>query len=313
MRRALCVGIDQYKFGSLSGCVADAERMQAVLSKHEDNSPNFDCVTVLARQGGGNAVVTRPVLREQIQRLFKDPADIALLHFAGHGTVNNLDGYLVTQDAEKYDEGVAMAEVLKVANESKASEVVIFLDCCYAGNLGNHPGIDNSKALLREGVSILTAGRGDQVSVESGGGGVFTSLVVDALAGGAADILGSVSAPAVYAFVEAALGAWEQRPLFKSHVASVVPLRHCAPPIDRQILRRLTSLFPLPAEDFPLDPSYESGANKARFLDLQALNRVHLVVPVDAPHMFDAAVNSKCCRLTHAGRYYWRLARDARI
>lgn len=38
---------------------------------------------------------------------------------------------------------------------------------------------------------ILTASRGDQPSVETGGGGVFTSLVVDALEGGAANILGA--------------------------------------------------------------------------------------------------------------------------
>jgi uncharacterized caspase-like protein len=115
-----------------------------------------------------------------------DPADAALLHFSGHGTINNLDGYLVTQDAKKYDDGVAMSDFLKLANDSKVAEVVLLLDCCFSGNLGNVPAVDNSKSLLREGVSILTAGRGDQPSVETGGGGVFTSLVVDALEGGCA-------------------------------------------------------------------------------------------------------------------------------
>jgi len=60
-------------------------------------------------------------------------------------------------------------------------------------------------------VSLLTASRGEQVSVEDAGGGIFTSLVVDALQGGAADILGDVTAPSVYAYLEAALGAWDQR------------------------------------------------------------------------------------------------------
>ena len=54
---------------------------------------------------------------------------------------------------------------------------------------------------------------------------MFTSLVLGALDGGAPDILGHVSVPAVYAYVEAALGAWDQRPLFKSHVSRVLPLR----------------------------------------------------------------------------------------
>jgi hypothetical protein len=252
MRRALCVGIDEYEFGQLAGCANDAQRMRAMLSTHQDGSPNFDCRTLIAPQGQ-KGLVTRGVLREHLQRLFKDPADVVLFHFSGHGTVNNLDGYLVTQDAARYDEGVAMSDVLKLANDSKAKEVVLLLDCCFSGQLGNPPAIDNAKAFLREGISILTAGRGDQPSLEAGGGGVFTSLVVDALDGGAANLLGAVSAPAIYAFVEAALGAWDQRPLFKAHVSSVLELRCCTPPIERVLLRQLPTFFPLPAEDHPLD------------------------------------------------------------
>jgi len=319
MRRALCVGIDEYTFGPLQGCVSDARRVEAVLAKHQNGSPNFDCKTLTAPLAGGTLNVTRGLLREHLGRLFKDSADVALFHFSGHGTANNLDGYLVTQDAQRYDEGVSMGEVLKLANDSKASEVVIFLDCCFSGTLGNPPVIDNAKALLREGVSILTASRGDQPSVETGGGGLFTSLVVDALEGGAADLLGSVSAPAIYAYVEAALGAWDQRPLFKSHVSRVLPLRYCDPPVERAILRRLPNLFPLPAEDKPLDPSYERTSSNAipqnvkAFGDIQSLNRVHLVEPVGVLHMYDAAMQSKACRLTPSGLYYWRLAKGNRI
>jgi Caspase domain len=319
MRRALCVGIDQYGFGPLNGCVNDAQRMTAVLEKQQDGSPNFDCKMLVAPQGVGNDVLTCAILSDHLERLFKDPADVALFHFSGHGTINNLDGYLVTQDARKYTEGVAMSHVLKLANESKAAEIVILLDCCFSGLLGNLPAVDNTKVFLREGISILTAGRGDQVSVETGGGGVFTSLVVDALEGGAANLLGAVSAPAIYAYVEAALGAWDQRPLFKSHVSSVLELRCCKPPIDRGVLRRLPTLFPLPAEEFPLDPSYEptsptaDPANVARMRELQALARLHLVVPIKAAHMYDAAMQSLTCQLTPSGRYYWRLAKDHRI
>ncbi len=319
MRRALCVGIDEYPTGELQGCVSDAERIAAVLATHHDGSPNFDCLSLNAPLGGGNDVITRTILREAIERLFQDQADVALLYFSGHGTVNNLDGYLVTQDAQKYDEGVAMGNVLKWANASKATEVVIFIDCCFSGTLGNPPAIDNSKALLREGISILTASRGDQPSVETGDGGLFTSLVIDSLAGGAADVLGAVTAPSVYAYVEAALGAWDQRPLFKSHVSQLVPLRQCKAPINRATLRKLPILFPLPAEDLPLDPDYEptsptaESAKTAIFQDLQDLSRVHLVEPCEAPHMYSAAMTSKACRLTPSGRYYWRLAADNRI
>jgi len=263
--------------------------------------------------------VGRPELRKAVKELFGQPAEVALLHFSGHGTVNDLDGYLVTQDAATYDEGLAMSEVLKMANDSKTEEVVILLDCCHAGNLGNPPVINNARAMLREGVSILTASRGDQMSVEASGAGLFTSLVGDALEGGAADLLGDVTAPAIYAFVEAALGAWEQRPLFKSHVSKVIPLRKCKPAVDFAILRELPTLFPVPAEDLPLSPAFEhtsetkEDSKTAIFSKLQALSRVYLVVPVDAAHMYEAAMQSTACRLTASGRYYWRLARDNRI
>lgn len=319
MRRALCIGIDEYSFGALQGCANDANRLASVLRKHEDNAPNFDVRVLIAPSGACHDIVTRSTLREAIDDLFKYQADVALLSFSGHGAENDLGGYLVTQDAKNHDPGVWMMELIDVANRSKAREVVILLDCCHSGHLGNALAVDNTKALLREGVSILTASRGAQVSVEVGGGGLFTSLVIDALEGGAADILGNVSAPGIYSYVEAALGAWDQRPLFKSHVAQLIPLRKCHPAVDISVLRELTTLFPLPAEDLPLNPAYESSsprfsqAEAAIFVKLQALNRAHLVVPVEAAHMYDAAMTSKACRLTASGRYYWRLARDNRI
>lgn len=319
LRRALCVGIDDYPFGPLRGCVNDANSISDILRTHDDGSPNFDCKPLLAPVGSGLHVVTAAKLRESLTELFQHKAEVALLHFSGHGTTNNLDGYLVTQDAKKYDERVPMGQVLKLANDSQADEVVILLDCCYSGRFGSPPVVDNSRALLREGVSILTASRGDQVSVEVGGGGVFTSLVADAFRGGAADLLGQVTAPSIYSFVEAALGAWDQRPLFKSHLAKLVALRRCEPSIERAILRDLPKIFPVPAEDFQLTPEYEhtsqtrDSAKVDIFCKLQALARVHLVLPVGAPHMYDAAINSKACRLTASGRYYWRLARDARL
>ena len=319
MRRALCVGVDNYSFGELHGCVSDAERVASLLGKHQDDSPNFECKTLVAPGGSANDIVTRANLKKAVEQLFKDKADVALLHFSGHGTENNLGGYLVTQDAKSYDEGLSMGDVLKMANNSKSDEVVVLLDCCHSGHMGQVPDINNSAALLREGVSIITASREDQPSVEEGGGGLFTSLVLDALDGGAADLLGHVTIPAIYAKVEAALGAWDQRPLLKSHVSKVIAIRKCDPPICIEVLRELPVLFPLPAEDFALSPEYEDtyeGKDSDKvvvFSKLQQLNRVHLVVPNREKHMYDAAMQSTGCRLTAAGRYYWRLAKNGRL
>lgn len=66
---------------------------------------------------------------------------------------------LVTPDASKYTQGVAIQDVPPLANASPVKEIVILLDCCNSGAIGQVPAIYNDMALLRESVSILTASR----------------------------------------------------------------------------------------------------------------------------------------------------------
>lgn len=168
MRRALLVGIDDYASAPLRGCVNDARAMQRLLCRHADGRVNFDAQVLTSDQ----VSVTRPVLRESIDRLFADPVDVALLYFSGHGTENDLGGYLVTSDATLYDEGVPLADVLDRANLAKhIGEVAIIVDSCHSGALGNVPEVDNAHASLGEGVSILTAGRATQPALERDEGG----------------------------------------------------------------------------------------------------------------------------------------------
>jgi len=264
--------------------------------------------------------VTRARLREAIEELFADPADVALLYFSGHGTENDLGGYLVTSDATRYDEGISLGDVLALANQTgQISEVAIIIDSCHSGWLGSVPAIDNMQASLREGLSILTASRSSQAAVEQGGSGVFTDLVCSALDGGAADILGNVSVAAVYAYVDQALGAWDQRPLFKSHISRMLSIRRARPAIDVAVLRRLPEWFGSPDAEFGLTPRHEPTEDprdsdaEATFRCLQRCNRVKLVEPLGEEYMYYAALNSTGCRLTALGRFYWKLANDGRI
>ena len=107
---------------------------------------------------------------------------------------------------------------------------------------------------------------------------------------------------------------------------SFVSLRKVRPVIELDELRRLTKFFPEPGLEFQLDPSYEpedagrpEGAaaadpkNTEKFAVLQKYNRANLLVPVDAPHMWHAAVWSKSCRLTVLGEHYRRLVARDRI
>jgi hypothetical protein len=312
---AVLVGIDDYPTAPLAGCVNDATRMHELLCRHHDESLNFECRKLVAP----DEKVTRATLKQAVDDLFTRQADVALFFFSGHGTANNLGGYLVTQDAKKYDEGLSMTDMLTMANNSPARERIIILDCCHSGAMGQLPAVNNDSAMLKEGVSILSACRESEVSVEKGGGGVFTSLVCDALGGGAADVCGKVTIAGIYAYVDEALGGWDQRPLFKIHVSKLVPLRNCTTAVDLQILRLLPKYFKSLNDEYALDPSYEPTAEPRHpeheeiLGHLQRLRSARLVMPVGEEHLYFAAMNSKSCRLTALGVHYWHLANSGKL
>ena len=147
MRRALIIGINDYEWGPLKGCIPDANNMAEVLSRHYDDSPNFSCKVLTS----DNVTITRSRLIKNVNELFKKEGDIALLYFSGHGAENNLGGYLVTQDARKYDQGISVNDIISLAIEARQiRQVFIILDCCHSGHLGNLPVIKGETALLRK-------------------------------------------------------------------------------------------------------------------------------------------------------------------
>ncbi len=290
--------------------------MAQLLRRHHDGAVNFD-VEVLTSD---EVTVTKARLRERVAALLRQPADVALLYFTGHGSEDDAGGHLVTTDASEHDPGVALGDVLALANRAThIGEVVIIVDSCHGGWLGSIPATGTTHAQLREGLSILTASRAAEVAYEEHGGGVFTKLVRSALEGGAADVLGHVSVAGVYAHVSQALGAWDQRPLFKSHVARMLTLRRAPPAVPLATLRRLPEWFPEDDAVFPLSPRNEPTADppdehaEATFRCLQQGNRAKLVEPVGEEDMYWAAVRATGCRLTTLGRFYRRLAADGRI
>lgn len=324
MRKALVVGIDYYEHGNpLFGCVADAHSVKNVLATHSDGSVNFG-VRLLTGTGKAGALCKRD-LKGMIKALFADDADIALFYFAGHGHIETTGGYLLTTECQAGDDGLPLGELMTLANGSKARNIVIVLDSCHSGIAGNPPG-NQMQAELKEGLTILTASTADQYASEENGRGVFTTLLVDALNGPAANLVGDVTPGGVYAYIDQSLGEWEQRPIFKTNVKRFVSLRRVQPSVPLAELQRITEFFPEPGDEYRLDPSYEPrdegrtadmpGANpenNRKFAVLQKFNRVNLVVPVDATHMWNAAMESKACRLTALGEHYRRLRAKGRF
>lgn len=324
MRMALVVGINYYDHGpSLHGCVDDAHAVKAVLARHGDGSVNFDCKMYTGT--GKNDKVSRSCLKDSVEQLFKQPHEVALFYFAGHGHIEATGGYLLASDSQRGDEGLSLNDVLTLANKSPSQNKVIILDSCHSGIAGTPPTYDGL-ASLAEGLTVLSASTADQYAVENNGGGVFTSLLVDALHGGAASLTGDITPGSLYAYVDQSLGGWEQRPVFKTNVKQFVSLRKVQPPIELEDLRRITEFFPQSGCEFNLNPTFEPSMkgrdiemplpvpeNTRKFAILQRYNRLNLVVPVSVSNMWDAAMESKSCRLTVLGEHYRRLVENDRI
>ncbi|MEJ1497691.1 MAG: caspase family protein [Candidatus Sedimenticola sp. (ex Thyasira tokunagai)] len=320
MKKALIIGIDDYPNNPLSGCVNDAVSMSNALERNGDGSPNFSIRVLTSNE----EEITTAVMSEAISELFEGDADTAMLYFAGHGIINpdTNAGYIVSQNASKGAWGVSLSEILGLANGAypRIKSTVIILDSCHSGYAGEIAGLGNEQiSAIGTGVTILTACHRSGTAGEANGHGLFTDIILDGLGGSSADICGQITPASLYSHVDQTLGPWEQRPIYKANVQSFVTLRQVSPKIQPDTLRRLPSYFPDATSTFPLDPSYEpdrenvpeefkeipvNEENVKVFKELQLCNRHGLVVPVDAEHMYYAAINSTGCKLTSLGAHY---------
>lgn len=325
MKLALIVGIDFYQGGGrLHGCVNDAYSVESMLKRHDGGAVNFECKLLTA--SGPDKMVTKTELKKQIKHLFAQKAEIALLYFAGHGHLESTGGYIIPSDARSGDDGISLSEILILANDSPATNKIILLDSCHSGFAGSYAGSPDISN-LKDGLTIMTASTSEQYASEIDGSGVFTSLMVDALSGSAANLVGKITPGSIYAHIDQSLGGWDtQRPVFKTNVKNFVSLREVAPPIALDDLRAITTFFPNAGFEFQLDPSYEPemtgrpdgavapDAEHTRIFGiLQQYNRLNLLVPIDAPHMWHAAIESRSCRLTALGEHYRRLVEKDRL
>jgi len=328
VRKALIVGIDHYEHcDSLDGCVKDAHSVNSVLERHWDGTLNFPNPKLLTSTEQTSAVNQR-ALKDAVEELFRDDAEIALFYFSGHGDRDDTGGFLCASDMRDGDDGLSLSAVMTLANRSPAKNKVIILDSCFSGAAATSA-VGAHEADIRDGVTILSASTAGQYAMEAGGSGVFTSLLVDALNGAAANLVGDITPGSVYAHIDQSLGSWRQRPVFKTNVKRFVSLRRSKPPIALNELRELTVIFPSLDFQLRLDPSYEPTRSteqiedpaipapdpkeNATFEVLQNYVKVNLVRPVDSLHMYYAAMESKECELTVLGKHYWNLVNERLI
>lgn len=327
--RALVIGIDHYPNSPLAGCVNDALAVGRLLETHANGDPNFSVMSLTS----DSTKVNTAAMFDAVTQLFRGDAETVVLYFAGHGLINQETnaGFLVSQNATKGAWGIALGDILEMANKAypHVKSTVIILDSCHSGFAGEVPQLGSGQvSVIGRGVTILTACHRDGKADEDGQHGLFTGLLLEGLTGSAADVRGYVTPAALYSLIDQTLGEWEQRPIYKANVQTFVTLRQVPPKIPPDVLRRLPRYFPAPNFIFPLDPSYEpdrenipvhlrdfpaNAEHASTFKELQMCNRQGLITPVDAEFMYYAAINSKGCRLTALGAHYRKLAILKRI
>lgn len=312
----------------LDFAVADAEAMHQLLAHHQDGTQNYECQLLLDSMEDGSPI-TRAGLRGACAEFFSESNEQILLYFSGHGVITSFGGHLCTSDAMPNDWGVSMQEIMQMAFDSRAQDILLILDCCHSGDIANPSMFKNGKnplAVIRENMTIIAASRATEESIEAGGHGLFTSAVLDALEGGAADHMGWVTAPSIYSYVERRLGIGEQRPVYKSHASELNVVRQCAPLIDRLKLRELINYFPTIDFLYQLDPEFEPEDEHGNFhepVNEQKVNIAQLfkdyrdsgLLKPSTPgeQLFWTARRNHTVELTNRGREYWQLVKGGRI
>ncbi|HAC66107.1 MAG TPA: hypothetical protein DCF68_21880, partial [Cyanothece sp. UBA12306] len=154
---ATIVGIDYYgglsELKPLEAASKDAEAIASLLEKYGEYQQmliqRIPCEQQHDREGKSkerlkdNEVVKKDQLMQAIGELLDppddNPPDTALFFFSGHGIRQEVDGkvevYLATSDRKSNRDGIAISWLGKKIEESKAKEVIVWLDCCYSGEL----------------------------------------------------------------------------------------------------------------------------------------------------------------------------------
>ena len=206
--RALLIGnstypADEHNLQALKGPVKDiAVLNRALIDPGTGLFADVD-VTLLPEATSARAI-------RALGRFFGAAArdDVLLVYFSGHGKLDQAGRlHLCMQDTESADllsTAVSSARIKEFADASRARNVIIVLDCCYAGAFR---GADLGDAVAGPGRYVLTSCRGTQLANDAtvqNGTSFFTQHLVDGLVDAAADQDGDgyVTFSDLYAYVD---------------------------------------------------------------------------------------------------------------
>jgi hypothetical protein len=197
---ALVIGIEQYRdLPSPTGARSDADRFARVL-RETFGVPDGQLITA------SDAHATRSDLEKKLGLLVGrvNAGDRIYFFFSGHGSPDPSSGtpYLVPYDgdpAAPADTSLPLSDVLKRLSQSKAKEVLAFVDTCFSGSggrsvlpAGTRPLVNVKAAEPVGSVVLFSAASGKEISGTSASGksGLFSDYLVEALGQGKADLDG---------------------------------------------------------------------------------------------------------------------------
>src|SRR5215472_511560 len=206
--RALLIGnstypADEHNLQTLKGPVKDIAALNRALSDPDAGLFADTDVTLLPEATSSRAI-------RALGRFFGSAArdDVLLVYFSGHGKLDHGGRlHLCMQDTDSTDllsTAVSSTRINEFADASLARNVVIVLDCCYAGAFR---GSDLGGTVAGPGRYVLTSCRGTQLANDAtveNGTSFFTQHLVDGLLHAAADHDGDgyITFSDLYAYVD---------------------------------------------------------------------------------------------------------------
>jgi hypothetical protein len=186
----LAVGVSRYRKPeyNLGFCRADAEAIAAALQRQK----GLAFLDVQARVLVDDQATVEGV-RAGLQWLRKSAsaADVALVHFSGHGVRGARGLHYVTSEGDLGDlERTCLnwQEVAQQLREMPSRQIIFLCDCCHAGAFGEEVATQDELAeplVKQAGVMVFAASRGNELAAEkpAWGHGAFVRALLDGLEG----------------------------------------------------------------------------------------------------------------------------------
>ncbi|BAY60054.1 WD-40 repeat protein [Calothrix brevissima NIES-22] len=199
-RDALVVGINQYPYlkdtptSKAKNLVSAANNAEAIAQRLEEYG-DFrvrrlpEALQGEQRQVASESLVKLDTLEEAIIQLFNPVGasipETALLYFIGHGLRKNrggvTEGFLASSDVDprKNQWGVSLRWLRELLQKSPVKQQIVWLDCCYSGELFNFASSDLGTSLQEQTRFFMAASREFELAEEDidGKHGVFSKAL----------------------------------------------------------------------------------------------------------------------------------------